>query len=174
MKGVRGYEARIEPIDGELPRVDFHWDAETEILSGALPDVEAGRGLTGSIELEDAKGAVVTLDFEGGVLRAVEIVVWPATDTVQGLTPPEAGEQGRLVVPSRPSQPGIAVVEVDLPLRARRSPDESVLHLRVGSSRAQEWVALARNLLVEFDQHGELAGFWLIDVPPFPETEGTR
>lgn len=174
MKGVRGYGAKIEPIDGELPHVGFQWDAETEILSGALEGVEPGRGLTGSIELEDAKGAVITLDFEGGVLRAVEIVVWPATETVQGLTPPEPGEQGRLIVPSRPSQPGIAVVEVDLPLGVQRSPDESVLHLRVGSGRGQEWVALADNLLVEFDQNGELAGFWFLDVPPFPETEGTR
>ena len=77
-------------------------------------------------------------------------------------------------MPSRPSQPGIAVVEVDLPLGVQRSPDESVLHLRVGSGRGREWVALADNLLVEFDPNGELAGFWLLDVPPFPETEGTR
>ena len=174
MRGVRGYGAKIEPIQGDLPRVEFQWDAETEILSGALVGVETGRGLTGSIELEDAKGAVITLDFEGGVLRAVEIVVWPTSETVQGLTAPEPGERGRLLVPSRPSQPGIAVVEVDLPLSVQRSPDESVLHLRVGSGRAQDWVALADNMLVEFDQNGELAGFWLLDVPPFPESEGAR
>jgi hypothetical protein len=174
VKGVRGYGAKIDPIVGELPRVDFQWDAETEILSGVIQGVEPGRGLTGSIELEDAKGAVITLDFEGGVLRAVEVVVWPPSSTVEGLTPPKAGEQGRLVVPSRPSQPGIAVVEVDLPLGVERSPDESVVHLRVGSGSGHESVALADHLLVEFDQGGDLAGFWLLAVPPFPESEGTR
>ncbi len=174
MKGVRGYGAKIEPVDGELPRVDFQWDAETEILSGVLQGVKPGRGLTGSIELEDAKGSVITLDFEGGVLRAVEIVVWPPTKTVEGLTPPEPSEEGRLMVPSRPSQPGIAVVEVDLPLAVEQSPDESVMRLRVGSGRAKEWIALANHLIVEFDNDGELAGFWLLAVPPFPEAEGTR
>lgn len=174
MKGVRGYGAQIAPIVGELPRVDFQWDAETEILSGVLQGVEPARGLTGSIELEDAKGAVITLDFQEGVLRALEIVVWPPTSTVEGLAPAPAQEQGRLVVPSRPSQPGIAVVEVDLPLGAERSPDESVVHLRVGRSRGEDRVALADHLIVEFDKTGELAGFWLLDVPPFPESEGAR
>jgi len=174
VKGVRGYGAQIEPIVGELPRVEFQWDAETEILSGVLQGAKPARGLTGSIELEDAKGAVITLDFQGGVLRALEIVVWPPANTVEGLTPPQPGEQGRLVVPSRPSQPGIAVVEVDLPLGVERSPDESVVHLRVGTGRGRECVALADHLMVEFDQNGDLAGFWLLDVPPFPESEGTR
>jgi len=137
------------------------------ILSG-IAEVEAGRGMTGSVELEDRSGAVVTLDFAGGVLRGVEIVVWPKATTVPDLRAPAADRHGRLVVPQRPSQPGVAVLEVDVALSIRRSPDESVMRLGVGSRQAVERVAVAENLLIELDGEGELAGFWLSDIPPFP------
>ena len=174
MKGTFGLGAKIAPLDGELPSVVFRWDAETEILSGVLEGVEGGRGLTGSVELEDRKGSVVTLDFQAGELRGIEVVVWPATKTVEGLRSPEADKQGRLIVPARPSQPGVAVVEADVPLAVERSPDESVIHLRVGAKHVVERVRLARQLSMELDEDEELAGFWLLDVPPFPEAEGTR
>ncbi len=174
MKGTFGLGAKVDVLEGDLPSVVFQWDAETEILSGVLQGVEGGRGLTGSVELEDRKGSVITLDFQAGELRGVEVVVWPATNTVAGLRHPEADRQGRLVVPARPSQPGVAVVEADVPLAVERSPDESVIHLRVGARHIVERVQLAHHLLLELDEDAELAGFWLLDVPPFPEAEGTR
>jgi len=29
------FEARIEPLDGKLPKVTYHWDPETDLLSVA-------------------------------------------------------------------------------------------------------------------------------------------
>ena len=174
MKGTFGLGAKIDALDGGLPSVVFQWDAETEILSGMLQGVEGGRGLTGSVELEDRKGSVITLDFQAGEFRGVEVVVWPATKTVEGLRRPDADREGRFVVPARPSQPGVAVVEADVPLAVERSPDESVIHIRVGARHVVERVQLADHLLMELDEDAELAGFWLLDVPPFPEAEGTR
>jgi len=164
----------VEPLDGGLPTVSFQWDAETEILSGILEGLEGTRGLTGSVELEDRKGSVITLDFQGGVMRALEVVVWPETKTVEALEAPEVSAQGRYVVPARPSQPGVAVIEADVPLQAERNSDESVVHLRVGMKKVGERAQLADNLLIELDDEGELAGFWLLSLPPFPEEEGTR
>jgi hypothetical protein len=105
------FSGRVEPLDGDLPTLTYTWDAETEILSCHL-DVKNTRGLTGSIELEDAQGAIVTLDFVSGAMQGVEVVVWPET-TRANLSPPATDERGRFVVPARPSQPGIAVLEVD-------------------------------------------------------------
>lgn len=155
-------------MKGELPRVTFHWDAETEILSARLAGAPRDRGFTGSIELEDLRGAVLTLDVERGITTGLEVVVWPETDTVEGLAPPAVEAQGRLVVPARPSQPGVGVVEIEVPLAGRRSPDESVIHLRVGAPRPARPVRLADGLIVETDDEGVPAGFWLVGVPPFP------
>ncbi|MDH3455733.1 MAG: hypothetical protein OER90_02730 [Gemmatimonadota bacterium] len=169
MTKLNSLGARIEPLDGPLPRMDFHWDAETEILSGTAADVQGERGLTGSIELEDARGAVVTLDFAGGAMRGVEVVVWPAGRTDERLHPPTPASTGRFVVPGRPSQPGVAVVEVDIALAVESSRDESVMHLRVGPRRGSTAVQLAENLLIEVDAEGEITGFWLLEVPAFPQ-----
>lgn len=171
MTEIGGFGATIEPLTGPLPTIGFRWDAETEILSGSTTQVEGGRGLTGSIELEGREGAVITLDFERGILRGLEVVVWPPVDTVEGLTAPRPSRQGRLTAPARLSQPGIGVVEVDVSLRGERAPDESVIHLRILSKKCSEVVQVADCLLLELDNHGELAGFWLLDLPPFPAVE---
>jgi hypothetical protein len=156
----------VQSHDGDLPCMTYHWDAETEILSGHA-DVEGREGLTGSIELEDARGAVVTLDFEGGLMRGVEVVVWPPVKTKETLTAPRPVSGGHLVVPTLSDQ-GVAVVEIDVPLAAESSADESVIHLRVGSGRPARTVALAENLLLDLDAKSEIAGLWLLDVPKFP------
>lgn len=156
----------VQPSDGELPRMTYQWDPETEILSGGA-EVAGRDGLTGSIELEDARGAVVTLDFEGGCMRGVEVVVWPPVKTREPLAAPPPVSGGVLVIPTLSDQ-GVAVVEIDVPLSAESSADESVIHVRVGSGRPARTVALAENLLLDLDAKGEMAGLWLLDVPPFP------
>jgi len=159
---------RIEPVEGPLPHFDYVWDSETEILS-ASADISGERGLTGSIELEDSRGAVVTLDFAAGALRGLEVVVWPPTSTREGLEASPTDSPGRFVVPARLSQPGVAVLEVDVLLSADASPEEDVIHLQVGQRRPARTVALADNLYMALDNHGDFAGFWLLDVPPFPK-----
>ena len=166
-----GLAAHIEPLKGELPRIPFRWDPETEILSGEFKLSGSAKGLTGSIELAGSDGSFVLLDVESGALRGVEVVVWPESDIVDGLTPPAVDERGRLIIPSRASQPGIAAVEVNAVLSARRSADESVIHLRSGPYRSVKPVHLADNLIAEIDGAGEIAGFWLLNVPPFPKPE---
>lgn len=168
------FPGRVEPLTGALPRVSFQWDAETEILAARLCEVSGERGFTGSIELEDRQGAVLTLDVVQGVTSGVEIVVWPQVATEADLRPPPVKRQGRLVVPARPSQPGVGVVEIEVPLSAVRSADESVIHVRVGPGRSAEPVRLGDNVIAEIDAAGDLAGFWLLDVPPFPGAERVR
>jgi hypothetical protein len=156
----------VRSHEGSLPRMTYRWDAETEILSGSA-EVEGREGLTGSIELEDAHGAVVTLDFEGGLMRGVEIVVWPPVKSRDALEAPRPKSAGEFVVPALPDQ-GVAVVEIDVRLAAETDDDEAVIHLRVGGGRPHTTLALAENLLLDLDAKGEVAGLWLLDVPPFP------
>lgn len=172
MTDIKRLGGKVAPLDGPLPRFTYHWDTETEILSGVDASLQGERGLTGSIELEDSKGAVVTLDFAGGVMRGLEVVVWPTTRTTPMLGPPAPDDQGRFVIPARPSQPGVAVVEVDIALSVEHTPDESVIHLRVGPRRKAKVYQLGENLLMEVGHDGELAGFWLLAVPPFPKGRG--
>jgi hypothetical protein len=165
-----GFMANVEPLGGKLPQIAFRWDPETEILSGQFKAARKESGLTGSLELAGADGSFVLLDVASGVVRGLEVVVWPEIDVVDGLTPPPPARQGRLAVPARPSQPGIAAVEVETNLSAEKSPDESVYHLRIGLRRKVEVVQLADNLLLDVDATGQIAGFWLLRVPPFPQT----
>jgi hypothetical protein len=166
-----GFAASVEPLKGKLPSVSFKWDPETEILSGQFKGAGQAEGLTGTIELEGADGSFVVLDVAGGRLRGLEVVVWPETQTVEGLTPPSATERGRMVLPSRGSQPGIAVVEVDTHMMADKSPNDSVIHLRIGAQRKAKLVQVADHLMLELDGKSEIAGFWLLAVPPFPQVE---
>ena len=166
-----GFAASVEPLKGKLPTVTFKWDPETEILSGQFKGAGEADGLTGTVELEGVDGSFAVLDVAGGRLRGLEVVVWPETQIVPGLTPPSATERGRLILPSRASQPGIAAVEVDTHMVADKSPDDSVIHLRIGPQRRVKLVQVADHLLLELDDRSEIAGFWLLVVPPFPQVE---
>jgi len=163
--------ARIDKLDGKLPHIAYRWDPETEILSGQFKGSKKASGLTGSVELEGAEGSFVVLDVQAGVVRGLEVVVWPETTIADNLVPPEPKSKGQLVMPSRPSQPGVAAVEVDTQRSAAKRADESVIHLRVGPKRRVETVQLADGLIVEVDGEGNIAGLWLVDVPPFPQTQ---
>lgn len=167
-----GVEARVEPLTGNLPALSWRWDAETEILSGSLDPGPQGAGLTGTVELTDEEGSIAVLDVAGGVLRGLDVVVWPEVSSVPALTAPRPAQDGRVVIPARTSQPGIASLELNTTLSVSTDPDERVFHLRIGSRRSVEVVRTADHLLVELDQQRQLAGFWLLDVPPFAGAEG--
>ena len=165
------FAAKVEKLDGKLPHITYRWDPETEILSGQFKGATKASGLTGSVELEGAEGSFVVLDVAGGVLRGLEVVVWPEITVSESLTAPEAKAKGQLSMPSRQSQPGIAAVEVDTQLSAVKRSDESVIHIRVGPKRRVETVQLADGLIAEVDSSGNIAGLWMIGVPPFPQAE---
>src|SRR5215208_5627714 len=108
-----GIEARIEPLSGALPNITWRWDSETDILSGAFKGNRKSGGLTGTVELTDAEGSVAVLDVNNGVICGLDVVVWPEVMTIPDLQVPAKLTDGRAVLPSRPSRPGVASLEVD-------------------------------------------------------------
>ena len=160
-------DARIEPLSGALPSVSWRWDPETDILSGAFKGNRKSGGMTGTVELTDAEGSVAVLDVNNGVICGLDVVVWPEVITVSELQVPAKLTDGRVVLPSRPSRPGVASVEVDTTLSVQTNGAESVFHLQIGPKRPVEGVRAADNFYIEVDHQGGLAGFWLTNVPAF-------
>lgn len=175
MFSAMGLPAKVVERKGKPPRMSYKWDAETDILTGAVKggarDDEKDGGLTGSVELEGVDGSFVLLDVSGGSIRGVEVVVWPDVRTVSSLAPPAQVAEADVVLPNRRSQPAVAAVEVDAPLTIETNSAESVFRVRVGVSRKVEVVRIADGLLIELDEKNELAGLWLVGVPPFPSDE---
>ena len=163
-------DTRVEPLEGRLPTVEWRWDVETDILSGGFRAALGDGGQEGSVELSDEEGSVVVLDVAGGVLCGLDVVVWPEVDTVPGLAPPAGARSGRVVLPSQSGWQLESAVEVDTTLSVSATPDEKVVHLRIGGRRDVEVVRVADHLLVELDHKRRLAGFWLTEVPPFAPT----
>ncbi len=164
-------EARIEPLSGALPSINWRWDSETDILSGAFKGNRKSGGLTGTVELTDDEGSVAVLDVNNGVICGIDAVVWPEVTTGPNLQVPAKLTDGRVVLPSRPSRPGVASLEVDTTLSVQTNSAESVFHLQIGPKRGVECVRAADNFYIEVDQQGTLAGFWLTNVPPFAATD---
>jgi hypothetical protein len=164
-------EARVEPLTGSLPSIGWRWDPETDILSGAFKGNRKSGGLTGTVELTDAEGSVAVLDVNNGVICGLDVVVWPEVSTGASLQIPARLTDGRVVLPARPSRPGVASVEVDTTLLVETNSAESVFHLRIGPRRSVEVVRVADNFYIEVDQRGGLAGCWLTNVPPFTAFE---
>ena len=168
------YETKIEPLDGKLPKVTYTWDTETDILSVACKGGSKATGLNGTVDLQGDDGSFVVMDVAGGVLRGLDVVSWPDdVRVVADLSGPADAKDGRVVFPSRRSQPGVAAVEVDTALTVEKNGSESVFHIRVGRVRATQVVRIADHLLVEVDKQARLVGLWLLEVPPFPNVETT-
>lgn len=168
------YETKIEPLDGKLPKVTYVWDTETDILSVACKGTGKAAGLNGTVDLQGDDGSFVVMDVAGGVLRGLDVVTWPDdVRVVADLAGPADAKDGRVVFPSRRSQPGVAAVEVDAALTVEKNASESVFHIRVGRVRAASVVRVGDHLLVEVDKQSRLVGLWLLEVPPFPNVETT-
>ena len=166
------FEARIEPLNGKLPKVTYRWDPETDIQTVACKGVPKGNGMNGTVDLEGGDGSFVVIDVAGGSLRGVDVVTWPDdVRTVASLQVPEASKEGQVTFPDRRSEPGIAAVEVDTPLTVDKNQNESVFHIRIGRQRPATVVRVADHMLVEVDKQSRIAGLWLLEVPPFPNVE---
>ena len=169
-----GLGGRVVARSGRAPLISYRWDPETDILTGAIKSTRRkSDGLTGSVELEGSDGSFVLLDVAGGVIRGVEVVVWPDVKTAAALATPAAVEDGDVTLSGRRSQPSVAAVEVDTALTIETNSAESVFHVRLGGGPARQArvIRVADGLLVELDERGEVAGLWLLDVPPFPADE---
>jgi hypothetical protein len=168
------FEARIEPLDGKLPKITYHWDPETDILSVACKGTGKATGFNGTVDLEGGDGSFVVIDVVNGCLRGVDIVTWPDDiRTRDSLAIPEAAKDARVVFPGGESHPAVAAVEVDTALTVEKNQTESVLHVRVGRQRPATVVRVADRLLIEVDKSSRVAGLWFLDVPPFPNVEAT-
>ena len=162
-------EIHVLTRNGPLPPLAWRWDAETDILTGVLDVEPHGGGYTGTVELNDDDGSVAVLDVAAGVLRGLDIVVWPEITTLPGLAAPVDARHGQVVVPSRAAKRGVAALEFDATLSVSADPDERTFHLRIGTRRPVEPIRVADHFVVEVDGAQRLAGFWLEDVPPAPE-----
>lgn len=159
---------RIEPAVESAPAVEYRWDPDTEILSAQLQPRGADQGMTGSVELEGADGSWLILDLAAGRINGVEVAVWPDVQKRSSLQPPGTVEDARVSVPPRASQPGIAAMEVDVPLAAEADEAERVFHFKLSGARRTRTLRFARDLLLDVDASGNLVGLWMLNVPPFP------
>lgn len=160
---------QLEPANGTPPEVEYKWDADTDILSAQLKTRTIGSGMSGSVEVEGKDGSWIILDVAEGRINGVEVAVWPDVRKLPTLAPPNQVEDARVILPSRRSQPNIAAVEVDTPLVAEADSTERVIHFKLGKTREARTVRVGRDLLLDVDRQSQIAGVWLLNVPPFPD-----
>lgn len=161
-------EVRLEQLtEAELPPVEYRWDADTDILCAMLRAQGVSEGVSGSMDIEGADGAWLTLELTDGRLAAIEVAVWPDVKSVETLPLPEIAGSARVKVPSN-GEDLLAAMEVDTAIRAVADAPERTIHFRIGPTRAARAVRVARDLLLEVDAKQRIAGLWFLNVPPFP------
>jgi hypothetical protein len=148
--------------------VEYRWDADTDILTATMNTGAKGQGMSGSVEIEGSDGSWLIFDVSGGRIAGVEVAVWPDVRKVGGLVPPVDAAPGLVTIPGRPSQPGVAALEIDTRLVADADASERTIHFRFGASRAVRAVRVAQDLIFDVDDANHIAGVWLLNVPPFP------
>lgn len=146
--------------------VRFRWDADTEILSASIVDRRGGGSVVTCVQLEGADGSWVTLELRAGRLCGVEIAVWPPVTLRPWLVPPHVAALVHATVPTAGAP--FADMEVDTTLTAETDRLERTYRLRVGTPRRARALRVGRDILVEVDEAEQLAGLWLLNVPPAP------
>jgi hypothetical protein len=159
---------QLEPANGSKQKVEYTWDPDTDILSAQLSPKSSGTGMSGSVGLEGSDGSWLILDVAAGCINGVEIAVWPEVRKLSSLPLPSAIEDAHVVVPSRRSQPDIASLETTTRLIAEADSDQRNFHFRLGKPKSGKTVRLAPDLLLDIDEKSQIAGLWLLNVPPCP------
>jgi hypothetical protein len=157
----------IAPHD-DVDAVRFRWDADTEILSASIADRRGGGSVATTVELEGNDGSWVTLELRAGRFCGVEVAVWPPVKARSALMPPSVVQSGHATLPGAATGAPISDVEVDTLLAAESDRLERTFHLRVGTPRRSRAVRVGRDILLELDEADQLAGLWLLNVPPVP------
>lgn len=163
---------KVEPGNGSVADVEYRWDADTEILSAQLKHTVPAKGMSGSVELEGADGSWLILEVTAGQISGVEVAVWPEVRKRGSLPTPARVEEGRVLVPATKSQAELASLEVETALLAEADEAERVFHFTLGRQRQTRTVRLAKDLLLDLDAANNLAGVWLLNVPPFAANVG--
>lgn len=164
-------DVRVEPTESPLPAVTYRWDTDTDILTATVAAGAAAEGMSGSVEMEGQDGSWLIFDVHAGRIRGIEVAVWPDVRKVSDLAPPADAAAGRVTIPARRSQPGLAAVEVDTQLVARSDRAERTIHFRLGAGRPARSVRVAQDLVLDIDDRGRIAGVWFLNVPPFPTAQ---
>ena len=159
---------RVEPWAGAPAPVDYRWDEDTDILTAHVGDGAGGRSL--SVDVEGSDGSWLILDVSDEHIRGVEVAVWPTVRKRADLKPPAEIESVRVKVGRDGVVAPLMAVEVDTPVAAESDHAERTIHFRLGPGRQVRTVRIAREMLLDIDARDRLAGVWLLDVPPFPET----
>lgn len=159
---------QLQPHSGVPPEVKYTWDSDTDILSAQVRLRLAGDGISDSLEVEGSDGSWLVLDVAAGRINGVEVAVWPDVQKLTTLLPPQIFEDARVVVPERPSPPGRSVLDSEISMAAESDAAERMFHFRLGQPREARAVRVARDILLEVDSHSNIAGLWLLNVPPFP------
>jgi hypothetical protein len=158
----------VAPHDDAAAPVRFRWDADTEILSASIVDRRGGGSVATTVELEGNDGSWVTLEMRAGRFCGVEVAVWPPVKARSALVPPPVREHGHANLPGASTGGTISDVEVDTLLAAESDRLERTFHLRVGAPRRSRAVKVGQSILLELDDADQLAGLWLLNVPPVP------
>jgi hypothetical protein len=161
---------RVEPPNGVPDSVDYRWDSDTDILSATVrPAAQKGDvPRSTALELEGSDGSWLILDVRGGRISGIEVAIWPNVRTRADLAPPKTVEDATVIVGAVEQGKRVSV-EVDTLLAAEADRAERTIHFRLGASRETRTVRIARDILVDIDRRDRIAGFWLLDVPPYPD-----
>ncbi len=161
----------VQAANGELPPVEYRWDTDTDILTAHLQHGAVdGEGMTGSVELAGNDGSWVILDVKSGRIDGIEVAVWPDVRKVGTLAQPLA-EHASVQVASRRESGKVQLLQVDTPLAAEADHAERTIHFSLGGVRNARAVRIARDVVLELDDHAAISGIWLLNVPPFPADE---
>jgi hypothetical protein len=158
----------VAPHEEAAAPVRFRWDADTEILSASIVDRRGGGSVATTVELEGNDGSWVTLELRAGRLCGIEVAVWPPVKARSTLAPPPVTTSGHATLPGANTGATITDVEVDTMLAAESDRLERTFHLRVGAPRRSRAVRVGQSMLLELDDADQLAGLWLLNVPPVP------
>lgn len=159
---------KVAPANGSLVPVEYRWDPDTDILSAQLTIPALADGPSGSVDVEGSDGSWLLFDVAGGLIRGIEVAVWPTVRKRSELAPPVEIEDASVTIGRSGRDGDISAFEVNTALAAESDHDERTIHFKLGPSRSTRTVRIARDLLLDIDGRNGLAGVWMLDVPPFP------
>jgi hypothetical protein len=161
------YEVYLEPRQSAPLSVAYRWDVDTEILSVrvAAPQPDSA---TDVVEVTGTDGSWLLLDLADGAIHGLEVAVWPTDICTRSLRRPGEVEHVRARMHNTERLPGMARVDRPVELAVERDAEGRTVHLTVGPARESRTVQLAQSLLLDVDPLDEIAGIWLLDVPPLP------
>ncbi len=170
--GVVNIPVRVEPWTGggSPAPVDYRWDEDTDILTAQVESGGVAGSRSQSVDVEGSDGSWLILDVADERIRGLEVAVWPTVRKRADLKPPESVEPARVKVGRRDTPAPLSAVEVDTPVAAEADHAERTIHFRLGPGRQVRTVRIARDMLLDIDSRDRLAGVWLLEVPPFPDT----